>query len=374
MSAIISEIPSASAVIGSAEAVVSASQEEVMDLTGLIAQVKSLESSDLFKLMKTMLAEAEKKTKSVGKPVKAAAKKAGSQPKGVVPPQLRLPKAWVTFVQEYCNANGWESFVVSTTKKDKVTGETITEEIEMPASEVHNEVHVFVGSVTAAQPKGKALIQKDAMSLSKQMWSAKEKKGTHEALYNEFLASYTDTIGEEVKEVAKPVKPKVVRKTAAEKEAAAEEKKLKQAEDKAEKAKRRAEEKEKTDAEKEAKKAKAAAEKEAKQAKAAAEKEASPKAAKPAKKVATPAKEKPAEKPVAPAAPVKAKPAAKKVEAWTCPADGAVYPWTFKGKAYMRNSDSQVWEADGTEAGDWAGVYDAATDSIDDSAEEPEFD
>ena len=77
-----------------------------------------------------------------------------------------------------------------------------------------------------------------------------------------------------------------------------------------------------------------------------------------------------------PAAPVKAKPAAKKVatETWTCPTDGAVYPWTFKGKAYMRNSDNQVWEANGTEAGDWAGVYEVATNSIDDSVEEPDFD
>ena len=372
MSAIISEISTTEVVIGAAEAAV-ASQEEVMDLKNLIAQAKSLDSSDMFKLMKAMLAETEKKAKSVGKPVKAE-KKAGSMPKGVVPPQLRRPKAWVNFVQEYCKENGWDSFVVSTTKKDKVTGEKITEEIEMPASELHDGVHVFEGSVTDSQPKGKSLIQKDAMSLSKQMWSAKEKVGTHEELYNEFLSAYTDDVVEDAASAAKPVKQKVVRKTAAEKEAEAAEKKQKKEEEKATKAKRRAEEKEKADAEKEAKKAKAKEEKEAKQAKAKEEKEAknaSPKSAKPAK--ATPVKAKPAEKPAAPAAPVKAKPVAKKVEAWTCPADGAVYPWTFKGKAYMRNSDSQVWEADGTEAGDWAGVYDAATDSIDDSAEEPEF-
>jgi len=376
MSAIISEIPTVQ-VIGSAEAVVGASLEEVMDLTGLIAQVKSLDSSDLFKLMKTMLVEAEKKSKSIGKPVKAAkavAKKSGSQPKGVVPTQLRLPKAWVSFVKEYCTENGWDSFVVSTTKKDKVTGEKITEVITHPASELHEGVYVFEGSVTAAQPKGKTLIPKDAMSLSKQMWSAKEKTGTHEAVYNEFLASYTDTIAEvkvEAEVEAQPVKAVVVRKTAAEKELEAAEKKNAVAKEKLEKAQLKAAEKQKKDNEK------AAAKQRKEEAKK--QKEASPKSAKPVKAAkpateATPVKEvKEVKVPAAPKKPA----AAKKVieKAWTCPADGAVYPWTFKGAKYVRNSDNQVWEAENeTDAGDWAGVYDPATDSIDDSAEEPLFD
>jgi len=385
MSTIISEIPSASAVIGSAEADV-ASQEEVMDLKDLIAQAKSLDSSDMFKLMKAMLAEAEKKSKSAGKPAKAE-KKAGSMPKGVVPTQLRRPKAWVNFVQEYCKENGWESFVVSTTKKDKVTGEKITEEIEMPASELHDGVYVFEGSVTATQPKGKSLIQKDAMSLSKQMWSVKAKVGTHEELYNQFLTSYMDVVEEDENsmEVCEVIKTAVVRKTAAQKAAEAEEKKAAKENEKKEKAKAKEEEKKKKDdekaklkEEKEAAKKKAKEEKEAeKEAKKSSPKtspKTSPKAPAKAAK-ATPVKAKPA--PAAPAAPVKAKPAAKKVieEAWKCPADGAVWPWTFKGAKYVRNSDNQVWEAENkTEAGDWAGVYDPATDSIDDSADEPVFD
>jgi chemotaxis protein histidine kinase CheA len=379
MSTIISEIPSASVVIGSASAVVVASQEEVMDLTDLIAQAKSLDSSDLFKLMKAMLTEAEKKAKSVGKPAKAE-KKAGSMPKGVVPPQLRRPKAWVNFVQEYCKENGWESFVVSTTKKDKVTGEKITEEIEMPASELHEGVYVFEGSVTAAQPKGKSLIQKDAMSLSKQMWSAKEKVGTHEELYNEFLSSYTDTIvaEEDTMEVVKPAKAAVVRKTAAEKEAEAAEKKAAKEAEKAEKAAKKAEEKaakeaekaalkEAKEAEKAAKKAEKEAEKEAKKSSPKSSPKAPAKAAKAAEPKATPVKTKEVKVPAAPK-----KPAVKKaVEAWSCPADGAVYDWTFKGKKYLRNSDNQVWLKNGDECGEWQGVYDVETDSIDDSAEEP---
>ena len=75
-----------------------------------------------------------------------------------------------------------------------------------------------------------------------------------------------------------------------------------------------------------------------------------------------------------PAAPMKAKPAPK-TEEWSCPADGMLHPWAYKGKQYLRNSDNEVWAkgADGG-MGEWQGIYLAAEDRIDDSAEEPVFD
>ena len=80
------------------------------------------------------------------------------------------------------------------------------------------------------------------------------------------------------------------------------------------------------------------------------------------------------------AAPVKAtavkKPAAAPAkEEWTCPADGMVHAWPYKGKQYLRNSDNEVWlkGADGG-CGEWQGVYLPAEDRIDDSVAEPEFD
>ena len=66
--------------------------------------------------------------------------------------------------------------------------------------------------------------------------------------------------------------------------------------------------------------------------------------------------------------------AAAKKEEWTCPADGMVHPWPYKGKTYLRNSDNEIWArgADGG-CGDWMGIYLPAEDRIDDSVPEPEF-
>jgi len=93
----------------------------------------------------------------------------------------------------------------------------------------------------------------------------------------------------------------------------------------------------------------------------------------PVKATATPVK-------AAAAAPVKAPVkkaavAAPKKEEWSCPADGMVHPWPYKGKTYLRNSDNEVWlrGADGG-CGEWQGVYLPAEDRIDDSVPEPVFD
>jgi hypothetical protein len=77
----------------------------------------------------------------------------------------------------------------------------------------------------------------------------------------------------------------------------------------------------------------------------------------------------PAKTPARKPATANAKPAV-----WTCPADGAVHPWAYKGIAYLRNSDNQVWkeDADGG-CGDWCGVFLGGEDRIDDSVEEPDF-
>ena len=72
------------------------------------------------------------------------------------------------------------------TKKDKVTGEKMDEEIEMPGSELFEGAYVYEGSVCKGNETGKQLIHKDAMSLSKQRWTPKDKKGTHPELYEEF--------------------------------------------------------------------------------------------------------------------------------------------------------------------------------------------
>jgi hypothetical protein len=345
----------------------------------VLAALKGLESAELFKVMKQLVVEAEKRSKAAAVPRRAAAtKKAGSMPKGVVPPQLRKPRAWVDFTLKHALEHGWEAFTVYQSKKDKVTGEKVEEEIEMPASELLSGVHVYKGSVDEKHPAGKQLIHKDAMSLSKQRWAPKEKTGTHHALYQEFEGTYVDDSSSTSSSSDSDSEKKViVRKTVAEKTAEAEAKKAeKEAAKEAAKAAKE-QEKEAKKAEKEAEKAAKLAEKEAeKQAKAATKKATVPvKAVTPvAAKMAAAA---PVAAPVAAAKPVATKPAAAKkaAESWSCPADGMVHPWSYKGKQYLRNSDNEVWlkGADGG-CGEWQGMFKPAEDRIDDSVAEPVFD
>ena len=334
------ELPVASAVESKTAASAAAASEPV-EVETVLAALKTLETADLFKVLKQALAAAEKRSTAAAPRGKAAAsaKKAGSMPKGVVPPQLRKPRAWVDFTLHHALENGWESFTVFQTKKDKETGEKIDEEIEMSASVLHEGAHVYDGSVTEKTPAGKQLIHKDAMSLSKQRWAPKDKKGTHGELYEEFETAYVEE-EVDVPETASVASSKVVVKmTSAEKTAAAEAKKeakaLEAAAKKEAKALETAAKKAEKEAEKIAKKAEKEAEKEAKKAEKEAAKKPSAKAPVPAAAV---------KKAAATAAPVKASAAsavkapvkkplvvAPKKEEWSCPSDGMVHPWPYKG-------------------------------------------
>ena len=75
-----------------------------------------------------------------------------------------------------------------------------------------------------------------------------------------------------------------------------------------------------------------------------------------------------------PAAKPAVKPVAKKEE-WSCPADGMVHPWPYKGKQYLRNSDNEVWlKGEDGGCGEWQGIFKPTEDRIDDSVPEPVFD
>lgn len=331
------------------------SSDSKPDMEALIATLKSLEPADLFKVMKQALTEAERRSKAP----KAAPKKAGSMPKGQVPKQLMKPRAWVDFVMKHATENGWEAFSVFTKKTDKETGIKTEEETEMLGSILHEGVHVYEDSITDKKPSGKTLIHKDAMSLSKHYWTPKDNKGTNEELYREFESSYVEEA------VEKPVvESKVVKITAAEKLAAAEEKKRLKDEEKQEKRALK-------ELEKEEKRALKELEKTSKKVPAAAIKSTK-----------------------APKAPVKAPVKAKattsdivtvkqreivtpikvvKKAAWSCPADGMVHHWPYKGKQYFRNSENEVWiRGEDGGLGDWQGLYIVGEDRIDDSVAEPD--
>jgi len=343
----------------------------VSEVECLQQQLKSLELSDLFKVMKATVAEMERKSKAAAKqprPVtkekEAKPKKAGSQPKGAVPHQLRENKAWITFTLETAMKTGWESYVMHQSKKNKVTGEKVEEEIVMPCSMEHEGKHVYEGSVTEKKPNGQELTHGHAMSLAAAHWTKKTQTGTHRELYEKFLSNYKD---EPVIQKEKPVKKEVVRKTAEEKEQEKEAKALKAAEEKEAKALKVAEEKEAKALAKQKEKDEAAA----KKAEAKEEKQKKPSVV--VKEPSTPVKAKAV---LLPSAPVKAKKAVASVAsvAWTCEDDGLLHAFPFKGVEYLRNYANEVWRADEDGSmGEWCGVFLVKEDRIDDSVEEPTF-
>jgi hypothetical protein len=348
----------------------------------ILSSAKTLESADLFKLLKTLINEAEKQSKQSATAATKSIKKTGSMPKGAIPKQLLKPRAWVEFTLKHALENGWESFTIHQTHKDKESGEKVEEEITMPASTLHDGAHIYEDSVTDKSPSGRQMIHKEAMSLSKQ------RKETGHPTYAEFEAEYVDDsasdTSSETASVTSSKKSTVVKMTAAEKAVLQEAKK---AEKEAEKEAKKAEK----EAEKEAKKAEKEAEKEAKRLEKEAEKEAkkqekAEKTLKTTTKSMVPAaalkKATTTTKPtttksveveavaVAPKAATK-KPVAVKED---IPNDGMVHPWTYKGKKYFRNFDGETWTV-GTDGGcgAWVGVYDIKTDNLDTTVPEPEF-
>ena len=356
------------------------SENTMITMEQVMSAVKTFETSDLFKLLKTTSVEVEKRSKTAAKASTGkvtAAKKTGSMPKGAIPPQLKKPRAWVEFTLKDALENGWESFTIVQKKKDKETNTVTEEQIEMPGSVLHDGAHIYKDSVTEEKPAGKQLIHKDAMSLSKQ-----RKESSHSS-YSLFESSYVDTPSDDDKSdagssTASASKKIVVKKTAAEKEAEAAVKKEAKALE--------------TVAKKEAKALETAAKKEAKALETAAKKEAkelekaATKAAKETSKsvvkapVAAVKKADPAPTPApAPAEPVAEKPVAKKptrkvAKIEDVPSDGMVHPWTYKSKKYLRNADGETWTvgADGG-VGKWVGLYDIKGDNLDISAPEPVF-
>jgi hypothetical protein len=309
------------------------------NIQNITEQFKGLSVEELLAIIAAATAEAKKSAKAVSKAPKEAKEKKGSMPKGSVPPQLRKPRAWVDFTLAHANTNGWESF--------EVKGQSEP----MAASVLVDGKHVF-------EATGKPMNNKQAMSLSKVRWDRKEGKGTRKDLYDEFEASYVEAEVEVVAPKEVVAAPEVV---SAEPEVKAEAPKK---EKKAAPPKKTEEEKK---AEKEAAALKKAAEKEAEKLRKEAEKLAEKEAA---------AAKKAAEKAEKPKKVVKkaASPKAEEVPPFEHEDDGFAHPWDFKGKKFLRDFNGNMWfrTEDGESAG-WAGKFDPVTNTIDDSAEEPEY-
>jgi len=300
---------------------------------------KTLE--ELLAIITAAAAEAKKAAKVAAKSApKEKAEKKGSMPKGVVPPQLRKPRAWVDFTLAHANQNGWESFAVK------------GQEEPMPASVMKDGKYVF-------EKDGKPMNNKQAMSLSKQRWDRKENKGTRKDLYDEFESTYVDEAPIDSEPKAETPKKEVKPKKS-------EEEKL------AEKEAKAAKKKEEKLAEKEAKKAEKV---ETKKTEKVEVKKTEVEEKKVEEKKVEEKTEKVEEK-KAPVVPKKkiVKSVKEEKDTFTCENDGALHHWEWKGKHLLRNFDNQVWAAttDG-EMGEWQGVFDSKTLKFDTSVEEPIF-
>ena len=340
-------------------------QEMSTDIETYITTLKSLESPDLFKILKAVTLEVEKKTKkNTSTTTKTTTKKTSSMPKGAIPPQLKKPRAWVEFTLKNALENGWEPFTILQKKKDKETNTITEEQIEMPGSILHNGAYIYEDSINETHPDGRQIIHKEAMSLSKQ----RKESGHH--TYPEFEEQYVEEVTDDDKSDAGSTTSKkiIVKKTAAEKEAETAAKKAeKEAEKEAKKAEKEAEKAEKK-AQKEAEKAAA---KEAKEAeKAEKKKKPVTKALVPAAAIATKTEAQVVQ--VTKKKVTEAQVAKKKKVVEEIPNDGMAHPWTYKGKNYLRNFEGETWTVGGDGGvGEWAGLYDAKTDKLDTSAEEP---
>lgn len=362
--------------------------EETRPIEEIIQEICGLPTDLLGRISKMAVDEMGRRAKMSTKSKKAP-KKTGSMPKGRVPDQLRKPREWVNHVKADAIANGWPSYTMHQTRKNKETGEKEEEEIVMPASEQNAEgAHIFEGSITEKAPKGRAFTHKDAMSLSAVYWKVKTQMGMRQDLYEEFNASYQeDDTASEASDSSEKV---VVRMTAAEKEKQKEEKAAEKEREKERKKQEKLDEKERLKQEK-ATAAIASGKQEAKgtpvkkavkKLASAAEIDAdsislSPVAASAAAAssssseipAATPVKTtetKPKPKPMAP----------KKVkkEEWSCPNDNLVHSWEEDGVKYLRNFAGQVWLDDEGQLGEWAGQWNKEKKFLDTDAPAPEFD
>ena len=306
---------------------------------------------------KTLLRVQKEITKALEKCI---VKERKGAPKGVVPPQLVCPKAWIEFTLLDAQKHGWESFEQKTSRKDKASGKMETMMVEMPGSVLSEEgAHIFEGSVTEKEPFGKCFVQQNAMSLSKQRWDSKNAVGSHEELYKEFLVEFESVNQPLVKEIKE-----VVKITAEEKEAASVAKK--------------AAEVEKKQREKEVKEREKKLLKEHEEAKKALAKEMEKKekdAAIRAKQLSKIVRADQVDTKLTPPTPSKEKKVKKekkeKNEKWVARVDGAAKGWEYKGKMYYRNIKNEIYTKGENGVPVWIGKYIEEEDRIDDEADEP---
>jgi len=283
-----------------------------------------------------------------------------------IPSQLERNHEWTKFVLADATMNGWEPFVMRTSKLNKETQEKEVTEVELRESEETEGGHVFADT-------GKSMSQGQAMCYGKLL------RDRNDAVWQDFESQYEAV-------APKASVAKVVKKTS---QQVQEEKAAKEAAKEAEKARKAAE--------KEAEKRRKEEEKAAKEAakKSVAKKgiivpQPRPRSPAPGAAVAAVAvvveEEMPGLEPL-PAAAAAAVPKAKAIVAkkvvkevrpavdpFKLPEDCSHNVWAWKGTYYLRDGDSYLWlwDAEASEQGEFKGRYNYAKDEIEE-CEEPQF-
>jgi len=284
-----------------------------------------------------------------------------------IPSQLERNHEWTKFVLADATMNGWEPFVMRTSKLNKETQEKEVTEVELRESVETEGGHVFADT-------GKSMSQGQAMCYGKLL------RDRNDAVWQDFESQY--------EQVAPKASAKVVKKTS---QQVQEEKAAKEAAKEAEKARKAAE--------KEAEKRRKEEEKAAKEAakKSVAKKgiivpQPRPRSPAPGAAVAAVAavvveEEMPGLEPLPAAAAAAAVPKAKAIVAkkvvkevrpavdpFKLPEDCTHNVWLWKETQYLRDADNYLWlwDAEASEQGEFKGRYNYAKDEIEE-CEEPQF-
>lgn len=409
-------------------------EEVQLSLDQITKYLPHLEVSDLLDILSSVNSLLKKRWKDAPKAKKATVTRK-------VSPALLRNQAWLAYVQKYAMENGWESFTCRQEKKNKETGEVESEDIVYAGSKPNDIGYSFKDAKTKEkivpayiyEDTERHLIYKEAMSLST-VWKwcggvkpttkfqseAEERKQWSE-MYRQFVEEYEENHPSEMESssstASTPSEPKVIRLTAAEKEAeraeknriAEEEKRKKQQareEKKAEREKKKMEkeeEKERKQQEREEKKKKKEEEK-AEKEKKKAEKASPPTGI--AKKVVLPAKTTSSDSassssdsasssssssassasasstkaiftPKTKVAPPKKLTAPKVTLESLLQAmedDDKVHSLEWDGVIYFANRNGDVWEKKKNgQVGKWVGMIDVDKNIIDTDVPEPEY-
>jgi ElaB/YqjD/DUF883 family membrane-anchored ribosome-binding protein len=136
----LSEIPSASEVEieidmdvpdQTADEDVQEVQQEVT-LEEIIRHISDMDATELMEMIDKANSVLKKKWKQI-QPTESKLKKL-NKPKKPASKALKRNQAWIPFVLKNATDNGWESFTIQQTTKDKTTGQTVNEIVERSGS------------------------------------------------------------------------------------------------------------------------------------------------------------------------------------------------------------------------------------------------